>query len=67
MRRAHLGFATGLALVLCSASPAWATTYAIDKDHSAVSFKVRHLFSKVAGTFNEFEGLFDYVSGSPEQ
>ena len=67
MRRAHLGFVTVLALALCSASPAWATIYAIDKDHSTVSFKIRHLFSKVEGTFNELEGSFDYVPGSPEQ
>ena len=67
MRRAPLGFVTILALALCSAPSAWATTYAIDKDHTAISFKIRHLFSKVAGTFNEFEGAFDYVPGAPEQ
>ena len=45
----------------------WATTYTIDKDHTTVSFKIRHLFSKVEGTFNEFEGSFDYVPDHPEQ
>lgn len=67
MTRARLGFAVFLGLVLCSALPAWATTYAIDKDHTTVSFKIRHLFSKVEGTFNEFEGSFDYAPGDPEQ
>jgi len=53
--------------VLCSPSLAWATTYTVDQDHSAVSFKIRHLFSQVTGTFNDFEGSFDYVPDHPEQ
>jgi polyisoprenoid-binding protein YceI len=56
-----------LTLLLCRATTAWATTYAIDRDHTTVSFKIRHLFSKVEGTFNEFDGSFDYVPGAPEQ
>ena len=54
-------------LVLCQASIAWATTYAIDPDHTTVSFKIRHLFSKVEGTFDQVEGQFDYVPGHSEQ
>jgi polyisoprenoid-binding protein YceI len=46
---------------------AWATTYAIDHDHTTISFKIRHLFSYVRGTFNEFEGQFEYVPGQPDQ
>ena len=46
---------------------AWATTYQLDHDHTTVSFKVRHLFSYVRGTFNEFEGQFEYVPGEPGQ
>ena len=67
MTRDRLGLITLLGVALCSAPPAWATTYAIDKDHTAVSFKIRHLFSKVEGVFNEFEGAFEYVPGQPEQ
>ena len=52
---------------LLLATPAWATTYAIDTDHTTVSFKVRHLFAKVEGTFRQFEGTIDYVPGHPEQ
>ncbi len=52
---------------LPSVSPAWATTYAIDADHTTIGFKVRHLFSKVQGTFDRVEGSFDYVPGHPEQ
>ena len=43
-----------------------AATYTIDPDHSAVSFKIRHLFSNVQGTFNQFEGTIDYEPGKPE-
>ena len=55
------------ALVLGGAWPAAATTYTIDPDHSVVSFKIRHLISKVAESFNTFEGSFDYVPGQPAQ
>ena len=56
-----------LAGLVLAAPPAWATTYAIDRDHTTVSFKIRHLFSNVEGTFNEFEGTFEYVPDQPEQ
>lgn len=56
-----------LAGMVLAAPPVWATTYTIDRDHTTVSFKIRHLFSKVEGTFNEFEGTFEYVPGQPEQ
>jgi len=46
--------------------PAWAATFKVDPDHTTVEFKIRHLFSYVRGTFNEFEGTFDYEAGKPE-
>ena len=42
-----------------------AATYQIDKDHTAVSFKIRHLFSKVQGSFTDFEGSLDYDEANP--
>lgn len=51
----------------CGAPRAWATSYTIDQDHTTVSFKIRHLFSFVQGTFDRFEGQFDYVPDHPEQ
>lgn len=48
------------------AQSAQAATYTIDVDHSAVTFKIRHLVSKVQGAFNQFEGTFDYEPGKPE-
>jgi polyisoprenoid-binding protein YceI len=32
----------------------------IDAEHSSVTFKVRHLFSKVNGQFRSFEGTLDF-------
>ena len=54
-------------LSLLIATPAWATTYKIDTDHSTVGFKIRHLFSNVQGSFDQYEGSFIYVPGHPEQ
>ena len=56
-----------LAGSLLGGPSAWATTYAIDKDHTTVGFKIRHLFSYVRGTFNDFSGTFEYVPGDPKQ
>ena len=43
------------------AQAAYADTYAIDKDHSQVGFKIKHLaISTVPGTFSEFSGTFDF-------
>ena len=67
MRYAHLGLVALVGLILCGAPAAGATTYALDSEHTSVGFKIRHLFSNVKGTFNDFEGEFEYVPGQPEQ
>lgn len=54
-------------LTLSLAPHAFAASYTIDADHTAVSFKIRHLFSNVQGTFKQFEGSFEYEPGKPEQ
>ena len=39
------------------AVPGWAaSTYAVDPAHSEVSFQIRHLVTKVRGTFGKFDG-----------
>lgn len=48
------------------ALPVSAATYTIDPDHSSVTFKIRHLFSKTSGQFKQFEGTLDYEPGKPE-
>ena len=56
-----------LAAGLLVAAPAWATVYEVDKDHTAIGFTVRHLFSNVRGTFDEFNGTFTYVPEKPDE
>jgi len=48
------------------AAPVLAANYAIDLDHTTVSFKIRHLLSYVQGRFNQFEGSFSYGPEKPE-
>lgn len=45
--------------------PLDAAEYAIDREHSAVTFKIRHLLSWTQGNFNEFEGRFTYDPEKP--
>ena len=62
-----LKFALGsFCLLALFVLPASAATYAIDADHSSVTFKIRHLFSKTNGQFKQFEGTLDYEPGKPE-
>ncbi len=62
--RSIFAILTALALVWVPAASA--ATYAVDKDHTAVSFKIRHLFSKVQGQFTDFDGVIEYEPGKPE-
>ena len=32
----------------------------IDKEHTSITFRVRHLFTKVSGRFNDFEGTIEF-------
>ena len=68
MRNRMMQWVVGLFVCAMVAAPSvWATSYAIDTDHSTVSFKIRHLVSYVQGSFNQFDGHFTYVPGVPEQ
>jgi polyisoprenoid-binding protein YceI len=42
-------------------------TYKIDPVHSAISFKVRHFFSYVNGSFKKFEGTINVDPDHPEK
>jgi len=44
-----------------------ATTFAIDKAHSEITFQVRHLITKVRGRFADFEGSVTFDEARPEQ
>ncbi len=37
-----------------------AANYKVDKAHTGVTFKVRHLFTKMAGRFDDFEGVVKF-------
>lgn len=43
-----------------------AATYKLDKDHTTVGFKIKHLFSWVNGTFDDYTGSFNYDPEKPE-
>ena len=54
--------------LLAAGSPAKAApaTWTIDPNHSTVGFEIRHLFSKVHGTFQKLTGTFVYDPEHPE-
>ncbi len=50
----------GLASLLAAGS-LFASTYNVDKSHSSVNFKIKHMMvSNTKGTFDQFKGSFDY-------
>ena len=56
-----------LLLVLGAAAPLFgAETYAIDKGHSSVEFRIRHFASKVSGRFGDFEGAIQADPAKPD-
>lgn len=56
------------AVLLLAGAPAsvHAAAYKVDEDHTAVTFKVRHLLSNTQGQFKKFEGTIDFEAGKPE-
>jgi polyisoprenoid-binding protein YceI len=50
-----------------AATPLFAAdTYTIDKNHSDVTFQVRHFVSKVRGDFTDFDGTIQIDQAKPE-
>ena len=56
---------TSLALGLLVSARAATETYAIDPVHSSVGFSVRHVFSKVPGSFTKFSGTIVVDQANP--
>lgn len=50
---------------LIAPAAALAGEYKIDAEHTSVSFRVRHLFTKVEGRFTKFEGKIVFDSDDP--
>jgi polyisoprenoid-binding protein YceI len=60
-------FALGLLACAVLAAPAVAATFTIDRAHSGVGFKVKHLMvSNVRGTFDDFAGTVVYDPADPQ-
>ena len=56
-----------LAAAVLAATPLLAAdTYSVDKNHSDVSFQIRHFASKVRGRFGDFEGTIQGDSAKPD-
>lgn len=54
------------ALALTAVQTADAGTWEIDPNHSSISFKVRHFFTKVSGEFTNFAGTLEFDPGAVE-
>jgi len=64
--RPKFRIALPLAVVaLAFAVHAQAASWTIDAKHSSVGFSIRHIFSKVPGTFDKFSGTIDYDPANP--
>lgn len=55
-----------MAAILLAPASSPAITYQVDPDHSNVGFEVRHLFTKVQGRFDRFEGTIQFDPAKPE-
>ncbi|HEY2797037.1 MAG TPA: YceI family protein [Thermoanaerobaculia bacterium] len=67
LRIALLALAAAFILSAASAAPVFAAdTYTIDKNHSDVSFTIRHFASKVRGRFTDFSGAIQADPSKPE-
>ena len=51
---------TTLAIFALLSTTAFSDVHEIDKAHSSVNFKIRHLFAKTTGQFKKFTGDFNY-------
>jgi len=47
------------------AAPTFAANYEVDAAHSSVKFTIRHLVSKVSGSFADFAGKFEFDDKNP--
>jgi polyisoprenoid-binding protein YceI len=54
-----------LALTLTASAVFSQDVYNVDRNHSEVTFRVRHFVSKVAGRFDDFSGTITVVPGKP--
>lgn len=65
MRSKSLTLAVLVAATLTVTATAQAATWTIDQVHSSVGFTIRHIFSKVPGSFDKFSGTIEYDPSNP--
>jgi polyisoprenoid-binding protein YceI len=61
------GLLTAAAAFTLMTGAAQAEQYVLDTAHTSVGFQVRHMASKVQGSFNEFQGSFSFDPAKPEK
>lgn len=64
--RTQISAALAVAFAL-GAATAGATTYAVNREHTSVNFRVKHLFTYVEGRFRTFEGTIVFDPDAPEK
>ena len=65
MNLKSLTIAMLVAATLTVTATAQAATWTIDQVHSSVGFTIRHIFSKVPGSFDKFSGTIEYDPSNP--
>ena len=60
-----LALALAAAISLATGAPSAAATWSVDSAHTEVNFSVKHFFTPVTGTFDEFEIKLDYNADNP--
>ena len=60
-----LALALAAAVSLITGAPSAAVTWAVDQPHTEVNFSVKHFFTPVTGSFDEFEIKLDYDAENP--
>jgi polyisoprenoid-binding protein YceI len=58
-------FLASISAFVLAQSAFTAETYVFDKRHCTMGFQVRHLFSKVPGKFDDFEGRIQFDEVNP--
>jgi len=56
-----------LTALLAGSTTAHAVTYKVDRDHTSITFRVRHLFTQVSGRFDRFDGTITFDPAHPQQ
>lgn len=56
-----------VALSIGVPAAALAETFVVDDDHTSVTFRVRHLFTKVSGRFDKFDGKVTFDPAKPAE